>query len=83
MTHLQRFSLSAFSLLVFTAGLVAQDAPPSSPNQVNGPATKADPSLMDTPLLWVGIVVFGLALLLLFLRKGKTPTGGRKTNVNG
>lgn len=68
------------SLLLFFATvttLTAQEAG-DHPNQVNGPVTKADPGFFDTPFLWIALVVFGLAVLLIFLRRGKSATYGRK-----
>lgn len=73
MKTFSRLTLALLSLLFTTLSLFAQETPVESPNQVNGPVTNADPSFMDTPFLWVGLVIFGLAIVLLVLRKnGKT-----------
>lgn len=62
------FSLSL--LLLSALSLTAQAEKPS-PYKVNGPATKADPTIWETPFLWIGILVFSLVVLLMFLRRNK------------
>jgi len=61
------------TLILPTASLLAQ-AEKESPYKVNGPATKADPSFWDTPFLWIGLLVFALAILLIVLRRGQNAT---------
>lgn len=68
----------ALLLMVLSAHRLLAQTVTNAPNQNNGAVTKVEPTIWETPFLWIGIVVFGLALVLLFLKKGKTETIGRK-----
>lgn len=76
MAILKRLQFTVLTAVLYVTTVVAQPAG-DHPNQVNGPADKVEPGLLETPFLWIGLVVFGLGLLLLFLRKGKTATTNR------
>jgi len=77
MQRLPRLTASFFLFFATVTTLLAQEAG-DHPNQVNGPVTKGNPGFFDTPFLWIALVVFGLAIVLIFLRKGKSATYGRK-----
>lgn len=65
--------IAFLTIILPTASLLAQ-AEKESPYKVNGPTTKADPSFWDTPFLWIGLVVFALAIILILLRRGQNAT---------
>lgn len=70
---MQALTKKSITFLLFFLPLlsVLAQAEKPSPYKVNGPATKAEPSFWETPFLWIGLVIFGLALLLIFLRRNK------------
>lgn len=81
MHHLPRFVLAFLLTASSATGLLAQTVT-NAPNQNNGAVTKTETGIWETPFLWVGLVVFGLALLLLFFKKGQTPIRGRTKSVD-
>ncbi|MBC6995565.1 hypothetical protein QWY85_13100 [Neolewinella lacunae] len=60
--------LAAFTLLGQTEG---------GPYDVNAPSTKVPPSWLDGPVLWIGLVAAILVVLLIFLRRGQSPTNSK------
>ena len=66
--------LSLFFLGTFT--LLAQ-ADQESPYNVNSPTEKVPVEWYETPFLWLGLLVFILVGVLLYLRKGKSATTGK------
>ncbi len=70
MNKLIKRPITLLALILSTLPLLAQ-ADKESPYKVNGPATKSDPTIWETPFLWIGLVVFALTALLIFLRRNK------------
>lgn len=68
---LTKKSASLFITLILPMISLLAQAEKESPYKVNGPATKAEPTIWETPFLWIGLLVFGLAALLIFLRRNK------------
>lgn len=60
--------LAAFTLFGQTEG---------GPYDVNSPAEKVPASWYDGPILWIGLAAAILVLLLIFVRRGQSPTNSK------
>lgn len=61
-------------LLFLGAMTIYGQADQASPYNVNGPVDKVPVAWYETPILWIGLLVFALVGVLWYLRKGKTAT---------
>jgi len=64
-------------LLFLTAFTLFGQASNESPYNVNSATEKVATEWYETPFLWLGLAVFVLVGILLYLRKGKSATTGR------
>ena len=74
---LNKITCLLFLLLLGAVVMFGQADESSSPYDVNGSTTKVPTEWYETPFLWLGLVVFVLVGVLLYLRKGKSATTGK------